>query len=221
MTRLRGGEATGSLAAPGCDIFGAQMSDSPGEEFDLLMRGHVRPLYRYAYRWTGDVDLAEDLVQETLTRLYAEMPRLREIELLRPWATRVMYRIFVDWLRRAHRSPILFVGRSGATGAVLDDEDEDIEGADEAWNLEELTERAFERERIAAAWPRLHQQHRVVLSLHEIEGYSLEEVAHIIEVPLGTAKSRLHRARRHLRELLTEGTNSPAAACNPQEVPRE
>jgi RNA polymerase sigma-70 factor (ECF subfamily) len=197
------------------------MSDSSAAEFDQLMRGHIRPLYRYAYRWTGDVDLAEDLVQETLTRLFTELPRLREIDVLRPWAARVMYRIFVDWLRRAHRSPVLFVGRSGTTGSVLDDDDEDIEAADEAWDPAELTERAFERERIAAAWPRLHQQHRVVLSLHEIEGYSLEEVAAIIEAPLGTAKSRLHRARRHLRELLSEGTDSPAASCNPTEGPRE
>jgi RNA polymerase sigma factor (sigma-70 family) len=197
------------------------MTDSSAAEFDQLMRGHIRPLYRYAYRWTGDVDLAEDLVQETLTRLFTELPRLREIDVLRPWAARVMYRIFVDWLRRAHRSPVFFVGRSGTTGAVLDDDDEVIEAADEAWDPAELTERAFERERIAAAWPRLHQQHRVVLSLHEIEGYSLEEVAAIIEAPLGTAKSRLHRARRHLRELLSEGTDSPSASCNPAEGPRE
>jgi RNA polymerase sigma-70 factor (ECF subfamily) len=197
------------------------MTDSSAAEFDQLMRGHIRPLYRYAYRWTGDVDLAEDLVQETLTRLFTELPRLREIDVLRPWAARVMYRIFVDWLRRAHRSPVLFVGRSGTTGAVLDDDDEEIAAADEAWDPAELTERAFERERIAAAWPRLHLQHRVVLSLHEIEGYSLEEVAAIIEAPLGTAKSRLHRARRHLRELLSEGTDSPSASCNPTEGPRE
>jgi RNA polymerase sigma factor (sigma-70 family) len=197
------------------------MTDPSAAEFDQLMRGHIRPLYRYAYRWTGDVDLAEDLVQETLTRLFTELPRLREIDMLRPWAARVMYRIFVDWLRRAHRSPVLFVGRSGTTGTVLDDDDEDIAAADEAWDPAELTERAFERERIVAAWPRLHLQHRVVLSLHEIEGYSLEEVAAIIEAPLGTAKSRLHRARRHLRELLSEGTDSPSASCNPTEGPRE
>ncbi len=181
------------------------MSESPAEEFDLLMRGHVRPLYRYAYRWTGDVDQAEDLVQETLTRLFAEMPRLREIEQLRPWAARVMYRIFVDWLRRAQRSPVLFV----------DEPEEELAG--EAWDPAELTERAFERERILNAWPQLQSQHRVVLSLHEIEGYSLEEVAHIIEAPLGTAKSRLNRARNRLRELLSEGTNSPAQSCNPSE----
>jgi RNA polymerase sigma factor (sigma-70 family) len=167
------------------------------------MRGHVRPLYRYAYRWTGDVDQAQDLVQETLTRLFAELPRLRTIERPRTWAARIMYRIFVDWLRRTRSSPVQFVGRSGATGALLED-DSDVEGADETWDPAVLAEQALLQERIAAAWVQLHEQHRVVLSLHEIEGYSLEEVASIIEVPLGTAKSRLHRARTHLRELLKE-----------------
>jgi RNA polymerase sigma-70 factor (ECF subfamily) len=194
------------------------MSASSAAEFDLLMRGHVRPLYRYAFRWTGNVDQAEDLVQETLTRLYSDLPRLREIEQLLPWAARVMYRIFVDWLRRANRSPVMFVGRSGSTGEFLEDEDEDVQAADEAWNPETLTERAFERERIEAAWVQMHKQHRVVLSLHEIEGYSLEEVANIIEVPLGTAKSRLNRARNRLRDLLNEGTNSSAPTCNPSET---
>jgi RNA polymerase sigma-70 factor (ECF subfamily) len=191
--------------------------DPTTAEFDLLLRGHVRPLYRYAYRWTGDVDQAEDLVQETLTRLFSELPRLREIEQVRPWAARVMYRIFVDWLRRAQRSPIMYVGRSGSTGRLLDDEDEEMEAPDNTWDPVELTERALERERFIEAWPQLHEQHRVVLSLHEIEGYSLEEVATIIEVPIGTAKSRLHRARNRLRQLLSEGTISPAPACNPSE----
>ena len=194
------------------------MSDSSAAEFDLLLRGHIRPLYRYAYRWTGDVDQAEDLVQETLTRLYSDLPRLREIEQLRPWAARVMYRIFVDWLRRAQRSPVVFVGRSGSTGELLEDDEEDEQAPDEAPSPEALTEQAFERERIEAAWAQLHKQHRVVLSLHEIEGYSLEEVAQIIEVPLGTAKSRVNRARNRLRTLLTEGTNSAAPTCIPSET---
>lgn len=194
------------------------MSDSAAEEFDQLMRGHVRPLYRYAFRWTGDADQAEDLVQETLTRLFSELPRLREIEQIRPWAARVMYRIFVDWLRRANRSPVVFVGRSGATGEPLDDENEHVEARDDAWSTEELTEKAFERERIVTAWAGLAQHHRVVLSLYDIEGYSLEEVAQIIEVPVGTAKSRLSRARNRLRELLNDGTDSGSPTCNPPET---
>jgi RNA polymerase sigma-70 factor (ECF subfamily) len=106
---------------------------------------------------------------------------------------------------------VQFVGRSGTTGALLDDEDEESEAADDTWDPAALTEMALQRERIAGAWVRLHEQHRVVLSLHEIEGYSLEEVATIVEVPLGTAKSRLHRARKNLRALLTTGNEFPVS----------
>ena len=95
-----------------------EMETTPAAEFDLLLRGHVRPLYRYAYRWTGDPDHAEDLVQETLTRLFTELDQLRQIERIRPWATRVMYRLFIDGLRRMRRSPVTYVGRSGSTGAM-------------------------------------------------------------------------------------------------------
>jgi len=195
------------------------LMDEAAAEFDLLLRGHVPALYRYAYRWTGDVDQAEDLVQETLTRLYPELAMLREIEQIRPWAARVMYRIFIDGLRRSRRSPVSFVGRSGTTGAFIDDDGEEDEAADRTWDPAVLAEQAFDRERILAAWPRLMEQHRVVLSLHEIEGYSLEEVAAIVGVPVGTTKSRLNRARHRLRALLTEGTNSYAETCKPSETP--
>jgi RNA polymerase sigma-70 factor (ECF subfamily) len=143
------------------------------------------------------------------------------IERLRPWAARVMYRIFLDWLRRAHRSPVTFVGRSGATGELLGEDDDFDEAGDETWNPSVLAEQAFERERITAAWRRLHEQHRVVLSLHEIEGYSLEEVAQIVDVPVGTVKSRMNRARNRLRELLSEGTESSPPTCSPPERPDE
>jgi len=208
-------------AAPVLGYVCKEMETTPAAEFDLLLRGHVRPLYRYAYRWTGDPDLAEDLVQETLTRLFTELDQLKQIERIRPWATRVMYRLFVDGLRRMRRSPVSYVGRSGSTGQLLEDEHEEIEAPDETWDPAALTEQALQQERILAAWPRLHELHRVVLSLHEIEGYSLEEVATIVDVPLGTAKSRLNRARLRLRALLTEGTNSGSGACRSSESPMD
>src|SRR5512138_2362699 len=79
-----------------------------GGEFDRLLRPHVHALYRNAYRWTGDVDRAEDLVQDTLMRLFPRLSELAAIEQLRPWAMRVMYRIFVDQLRRERSSPVEF-----------------------------------------------------------------------------------------------------------------
>jgi RNA polymerase sigma-70 factor (ECF subfamily) len=182
------------------------MKLTPAEEFDQLLRGHVRPLYRCAYRWTSDVDQAEDLVQETLTRLFGQLGQLRTIEQIRPWATRVMYRLFIDNLRRSRRSPVTFVGRSGAMVDSGDVDLDDNEAPDVTWDPALLAEKAVDRDRIVAVWPQLHEQHRVVLTLYDIEGYSLEEVASMVDVPLGTVKSRLNRARLRLRELLEDET---------------
>jgi RNA polymerase sigma factor (sigma-70 family) len=169
-------------------------------EFDRLLRGHVPALYSFAYRWTGAVDRAEDLVQELLVRLYPRLAELRELDLVRPWALRVMYRVFVDQLRRERNSPVQF-------GAEVSDEEsigEDEYGGylDPSPGPPELVERELSAERIVAAWEHLGEEHRVVLSMHDIEDYSLPELAQIMEIPIGTLKSRLHRARAKLRELL-------------------
>ena len=169
-------------------------------EFERLLRGHVPALYRAAYRWTGAVDRAEDLVQQLLVHLYPRLAELRDLDQLRPWALRVMYRIFVDQLRRARSSPVQF-------GADPLGEGESPAGEDEVWldpapGPQELTERELTQERVLRAWEQLGEEHRAVLSMHDIEDYTLPELAQIMDIPLGTLKSRLHRARARLRELL-------------------
>jgi len=174
---------------------------SAAAQFDGLMREHVPTLYRSAFRWTGAVDRAEDLVQDLLVRLYPMLDELRQLDKVRPWAMRVMYRIFVDGLRRERNSPLQFgVDPADADPTMADEEDYGY--ADPAGGPPELVEQQIAQQRIAAAWTLLAEEHRVVLSMHDIEGYSLVELGAIMEIPLGTLKSRLHRARAKLRELL-------------------
>src|SRR5512145_2163250 len=143
---------------------------SDAVEFERLLRGHVPTLYRSAYRWTGAVDRAEDLVQQLLVHLYPRLAELRELDQLRPWALRVMYRIFVDELRRERASPVQF-------GAETAADPEMPTGEDETWldpgpGPVELAEQELTQERLIRAWERLGQEHRVVLSLHDIEDYT-------------------------------------------------
>jgi RNA polymerase sigma-70 factor (ECF subfamily) len=168
-------------------------------EFHRLIREHIPALYRSAYRWTGAVDRAEDLVQELLVRLFPLLGELRTIDKLRPWAMRVMYRIFVDQLRRERNSPVQY-GLASAGSESSEDEDDDY--IDPAEEPPELVEQQLTQERILAAWALLGEEHRVVLSMHDIEGYSLVDLSSMLDVPIGTLKSRLHRARARLRELL-------------------
>ena len=170
-------------------------------EFERLLRPHVPALYRSAYRWTGAVDRAEDLVQQLLVRLYPRLAELRELDQVRSWALRVMYRIFVDELRRERSSPVRF-------GVEPDPDAELPDSEEEAWldpgpGTMELVEQQLTQERLLRAWAQLGEEHRVVLSMHDIEDYTLPELARIMDIPLGTLKSRVHRARARLRELLS------------------
>jgi RNA polymerase sigma factor (sigma-70 family) len=174
-------------------------ADAPATEFDRLLRQHIPSLYRCAYRWTGAEDRAEDLVQELLVRLYPRLDELRLVDSVRPWAMRVMYRIFVDQLRRERSSPVQF-GMDVAGNSSSDDDE--VELADDSEEPARLVEQQLTHERILAAWAQLGEEHRVLLSMHDIEGYTLVELSTIVSAPLGTLKSRLHRARARLRELL-------------------
>jgi RNA polymerase sigma factor (sigma-70 family) len=180
---------------------GSLTATGDAAEFERLLREHVPALYRSAYRWTGTVDRAEDLVQQLLMRLYPRLPELRELDRVRPWALRVMYRIFVDELRRERASPVEF-GIEASTDADSESGDGDA-WLDTGPGPAELTERELTQERVVRAWEQLGEEHRVVLAMHDIEDYTLPELAQIMDVPLGTLKSRLHRARARLRELLT------------------
>ena len=184
----------------------AQSGDAA--EFERLLREHVPALYRSAYRWTGAVDRAEDLVQQLLLRLYPRLAELRRLDQVRPWALRVMYRIFIDELRRARSSPVQF-GAEAAADAEPPTGDEDA-WLDPGPGPLELAERQVTQERLLRAWEGLGEEHRAVLSMHDIEDYTLPELAQIMDIPLGTLKSRLHRARARLRELLAAERMSAA-----------
>lgn len=173
-------------------------------EFERLVRGHIPSWFATAYRWTGGVDSAEDLVQDLLVKLFSRLDEIRQIERLRPWAARVMYRLFVDRLRRENSSPVAY----GIEGSG-DDDEEGPEIADDRPGPPQLTERQLAQEALLAAWSQLSAEHRVVLAMHEIEGYTLAELADVTGTTIGTLKSRLHRARARLRELLLKERFEP------------
>jgi RNA polymerase sigma factor (sigma-70 family) len=161
------------------------------KRFEALIRQHYTPLYRVAYRWTHSVEDAEDLVQETCTRAW---PRLEEIEQFdRPsgWLMRVMYRLFVDLTRRHDRRRV-----DELDDALLSTLTSDEPGPDEQ------AERAGKAARLARVWPRIDRDKRALLTLHDIEGYTLEELQEITGLKEGTLKSRLHRARVSLGKML-------------------
>jgi RNA polymerase sigma-70 factor (ECF subfamily) len=167
-------------------------------QFEALVRPHVDHLYRLAFRFTGSREEAEDLVQDLLVKMLPRTEELAAVEQLRPWLTRVLYRMFVDRHRKRVRSPLQLLSDGGeeAEGDFLDGLPGDTPSAEAEAGAR------FDQDRLQRALSRLSDEHRAVVALHDMEGYTLPELETLLEVPTGTLKSRLHRARARLRELL-------------------
>jgi RNA polymerase sigma factor (sigma-70 family) len=170
-----------------------------GPDFDALLGPHLGRLYRLAQRLTGSVADAEDLLQEVLLKLYERRRELSSIKVLAPWLCRVLYNQFLDDARQRKRQRLKLA--TIGDGAREEARDPHHVSAPEG--------RLFAFEEVHAALARLSVEHRTVLLMHDAEGYKLSEIQEITDVPVGTLKSRLHRARRRLREILDgEGTLS-------------
>lgn len=158
------------------------------ERFDALLRPHVRELYRTAYRYTGRRQDAEDLVQDLLVKLYPRTADLEQVEDLKPWLVRSLYHAFVDGVRKQRRAP-----------SSVDLDDVEIASPDDPHD-DVLT--LQQRAALDAAIAGLTPEHRAVVMLHLVEGHTLPELSGILDVQIGTLKSRLHRAKAQLQEAL-------------------
>ena len=170
--------------------------------FDQLVRPHFDRLFRLAFRLTGSKAEAEDLFQELLIKTLGKLDELADIEEPGGWLSRVMYNLFVDQYRHFARQRMHIVAESQLSGDGL----EGLPGGD---NPVANNERQQQLTRLDAALQRLSDEHRIVVLLHDTEGYKIKEIQELTGTPAGTVKSRLHRARARLRELLVaDGTFS-------------
>lgn len=170
--------------------------------FERLVRPHFDRLYRLAWRLTGAKAEAEDLFQELLIKAFGKLDDLVEIDEPASWLCRVMYHMFIDEQRRFARRRMLTVEESQLAGDGL----EGLPGSDDPVRDNERLETLQSLDRALA---QLSDEHRIVVLLHDTEGYKLTEIEALTDVPVGTVKSRLHRARARLREfLLADGTIS-------------
>jgi RNA polymerase sigma factor (sigma-70 family) len=157
---------------------------------ELIARWHAR-LWQYARRLTGSDVTADDAVQDVWLRVLRGIGQLRDGAKLRPWLFGIARRVLMDRLRERYGAPV---------EATVDVDDLAAPPPDFAAADIDVMEQQIER---------LPVIDREVVVLFYLQQLSLNEIATIAGVPVGTVKSRLHRARRTLRQhLIAEGVKS-------------
>lgn len=162
-----------------------------------MVRPHFDRLYRLAWRLTGRKAEAEDLFQELLIKAFDKLDDLVGIEQPGPWLARVMYNLFIDERRRFARRRLHTIEDGQLPG-------DGLEGLPGAENPVHDNERMDTIRRLDTALSKLSDEHRLIVLLHDAEGYKMTEIQALTGIPLGTVKSRLHRARSRLREILMQ-----------------
>lgn len=176
--------------------------------FEALIKPHLDRLYRLSFRLAGRKHEAEDLFQDVLIKVFPRMEELIDVDQPGAWLCRVMYNHFIDNQRRFARQRLVAVSEDRLpAGRGLEDLPGDLDPVADAERLDNIM-------RLDNALSKLSDEHRLVVLLHDTEGYKLHEIQELTGTPIGTLKSRLHRARARLREILeSDGTKEAAQTC--------
>jgi len=159
------------------------------ERFETEALPHLRALYGTAFRMTRNAFDAEDLVQETFLRAYRGFHRFEAGTNIRAWLFTILHRVRTDAFRRAGRSPqtVEMIGDGPGVPAPQ----------------EALASGAEDIERALLALPEVF---RMAVVLRDVEDLSYDEIAGVLDIPIGTVMSRIHRGRALLRASLAKAT---------------
>lgn len=160
---------------------------------------YLDQLYGAAMKMTRKPQDAQDLVQETFTKAFASFATFTEGTNLKAWLYRIMTNSYINGYRKRQREPYL--------GAVDELEDWQLGGAESTTAMSSRSAEAEAIDRtpsgvVTRALNELPEDFRMVVYLADVEGFSYQEIADIVERPIGTVMSRLHRGRARLRQAL-------------------
>jgi RNA polymerase sigma-70 factor (ECF subfamily) len=172
---------------PELELLVARCQLGDQEAIDSLVEAWHGALWGYAISMTGDPEIAEDVVQEGWFRILRGIGKLRDASRLRAWLFSIVRRAFMDRLRHRYRHSLC---------EPLEEEPASPEPALEfEWEENEMLYRSLQR---------LSSSDRETIVLFYLRELDLREVSEVLNIPVGTVKSRLHRARRDLRRALED-----------------
>lgn len=163
------------------------------EEFEKEAIPHMDALYNFALKMTGDEDDADDLVQETYLKAFRFFDKFEKGTNCKAWLFRIMKNSYINDYRKQVKEPNKV-------------DYEDVQNFYENIKSDEVESKHYEQDvfsnllddEISKAITELPEDFRTVIILSDIEGFTYDEIADFVDIPVGTVRSRLHRARKML-----------------------
>ena len=180
-------------------LFVSRLKANEDAAYDELVRTYSAPIYHVAYRMTGDAAEASDAVQDIFLKIFRNIGGFKGEAALKTWIFKIAFSEILNrlrWWKRRHRYATLSLDESpngNAPGAGV---------ADAGPTPEEVLQAKEREDAIQQALRRLSHEHRSIIVLRDIEGFSYTEIADVLGISMGTVKSRLARARADLKKSL-------------------
>lgn len=167
------------------------------EVFDQEFMPHINSMYNFAYRLTFDEDDSKDLVQDTYLKAYRFIDSFERGTNAKAWLFRILKNSFINDFRKKSKQPAKVDYQEVESYYNSDDVDVQITSDLRVDSLKDMI-----GDEISIALNSLAVDFRTVIILCDLEGFTYEEMAKILDIPIGTVRSRLHRARNLLKEKL-------------------
>jgi RNA polymerase sigma factor (sigma-70 family) len=167
--------------------------------FDGEFMPHINSMYNFAYRLTFDEDDAKDLVQDTYLKAYRFIDSFQQGTNAKAWLFRILKNSFINDYRKKKKEPAKVDYQEVETFYNSEDVDRQITPDLRVESLQDMM-----GDEISNALNALDVDFRTVIILCDLEGFKYDEMAKILDIPIGTVRSRLHRARNLLKEKLSE-----------------
>lgn len=174
-------------------IFGFQQGNV--EAFNEIVERYKNPLYNFVCRLLGDPMYSEDIVQETFVRVYRNKHRYHRIAKFSTWIYTIASNLAKTELRRRKVKQFFSISSKGT-----DEKDYDL--PDHSRSVERDVDLAMKQEAVLKEIDRLPAPFKEAVILRDIQDLAYEEISEILDVPLGTVKSRVNRGRARLQKIL-------------------
>ncbi len=174
-----------------------QVQQGQRKAYDELVSRYKGRLFSFILRMVKDPDLAEELTQETLIRVYIHAAKYREIARFSTWVFTIATNLVRNKMRQRSRRPWTI-----SLNPAPDEDEMPVDPADERADASEEVHRAELAELINEATSKIPEKYRIPFLLREVDQLSYEEIQQVTGLKLGTVRSRINRARNRFRQLI-------------------